>query len=83
MFRGQGYTERADIIGNKKFLEFVDNVEKREDLRLDTFEIGKDKLKILLVMPMPEKAAYDRALPGLTPSLPVRRRSPKKSKRWM
>jgi type III restriction enzyme len=69
MFRGQGYIERVDIIGNKKFLEFVDDLEKLEDLQLDTFEIGKDKLKILSIMPVPEKVAYDLALPRLTPIL--------------
>ncbi len=69
MFRGQGYTERVDIIGNKKFLEFVDDLEKLEDLQLDTFEIGKDKLKILSIKPVPEKVAYDLALPRLTPIL--------------
>ena len=71
MFRDlpSAYTERVDIIGNKKFLEFVDDLEKLEDLQLDTFEIGKDKLKILSIMPMPEKAAYNLALPRLTPIL--------------
>ena len=33
MFRGQGYTEHVDIIGNKKFLEFVDDLEKLEELQ--------------------------------------------------
>ena len=47
MFRGDApsYTERVDIIGNGAFLEFVDDLERLEDLKLDTFEIGKDKLK--------------------------------------
>ncbi|HEX6478366.1 MAG TPA: DEAD/DEAH box helicase family protein [Ktedonobacteraceae bacterium] len=70
MFRGQAYAERVDIIGNKKFLEFVDDLEKLEDMQLDTFEIGKDKLKIISIMPqMPEKAAYDLSLPRLSPML--------------
>src|SRR5260221_7078813 len=70
MFRGQTYAERVDIIGNKKFLEFVDDLEKLEDMQLDTFEIGKDKLKIISIMPqMPEKAAYDLSLPRLSPML--------------
>ena len=39
------FTERVDIIGNQKFLDFVDDLEKLEDLKLDTFEVGKDKLR--------------------------------------
>src|SRR5579863_6459373 len=69
MFRGQNYSEHVDIIGNKKFLEFVDDLERLEELQLETFEIGKDKLKIMAITPMPEKAAYDLALPRLTPIL--------------
>src|SRR5713226_3700197 len=70
MFRGQSYTERVDIIGNKKLLEFVDDLEKLEELQLETFEIGKDKLKIISILPqMPEKAAYDLSLPRLSPML--------------
>ncbi len=48
----------------------MDDLEKLEDIKLDTFEIGKDKLKILAIAPqMPEKAAYDLALPRLSPML--------------
>ena len=68
MFRGGAYSEHVDIIGNKAFLSFVDDLEKLEDVKLDTFEVGKDKLKILAIEPqMPEKAAYDLALPRLSP----------------
>src|SRR2546422_9925485 len=74
MFRGQTYAERVDIIGNKAFLSFVDELEKLEDIKLDTFEVGKDKLKIITIAPqMPEKAAYDLSLPRLSPIL-VRKR---------
>ena len=53
MFRDltSDYTERVDIIGNQKFLDFVDDLEKLEELQFDTFEIGKDKLRILTIMP--------------------------------
>ena len=52
MFRDIGcdFTERVDIIGNQKFLDFVDDLEKLEELQLDTFEIGKDKLKIVTII---------------------------------
>src|SRR2546422_71952 len=33
------YRERVDIIGNKAFLDFVEDLEKLEDVRLDTFEV--------------------------------------------
>lgn len=54
MFRDNpsGYTERVDIIGNKKFLDFVDDLEKLEELKLDTFELGKDKLRIITILPL-------------------------------
>ncbi len=70
MFRGKSYAERVDIIGNKAFLSFVDDLEKLEDVKLDSFEVGKDKLKIIAIEPqLPEKAAYDLALPRLSPTL--------------
>lgn len=76
MFRGanSGYDERVDIIGNKAFLEFVDDLEKLEDLTFDTFEIGKEKPRILSIMPVEEKKEFDIAIPQLTPSL-VRKKS--------
>ncbi len=70
MFRGQTYAERVDIIGNQAFLSFVDELEKLEDIKLDTFQVGKDKLRIITIAPqMPEKAAYDLSLPRLSPIL--------------
>ena len=69
MFRGQNVHERVDIIGNPAFLAFVDDLEKLEDLKLETFEVGKDRLKILTIQPDPAKAAYDLGLPRLSPML--------------
>ena len=68
------YTERVDIIGNQKFLDFVDDLEKLEELQFDTFEVGKDKLRILTIMPMEERKQFDIGLPLLTPTL-VRKKS--------
>ena len=68
------YTERVDIIGNNAFLEFVDDLEKLEELTLDTFELGKDKLRIVTIMPLEERKEFDIGLPVLTPSL-VRKKS--------
>jgi len=72
MFRGSsvgGYRERVDIIGNQAFLKFVEDLEKLEGLKLDTFQLGKDKLKIYTVMPVAEKQAVDIAIPELSPTL--------------
>jgi type III restriction enzyme len=71
MFRDMqaDFTERVDIIGNHKFLDFVDDLEKLEDLKLDTFEVGKDKLKILTILPLENREEYDIGLPVLSPML--------------
>lgn len=63
------YTERVDIIGNKAFLKFVEELEKTENLSLDTFQIGKDKLKIIIITPMREKIKSDISIPEMTPLL--------------
>jgi type III restriction enzyme len=76
MFRGEGngYQERVDIIGNKKFIEYVDRLEQLEDLQLETADV-KDKLRIDTIQPViPVKIAYDLALPKLSPIL-VRKKS--------
>ena len=76
MFRdiGTDYTERVDIIGNKKFLDFVDDLEKLEELHLETFEVGKDKLKIVTIIPTDDRKKYDVGLPLLSPTL-IRKKS--------
>ena len=63
------YTERVDIIGNKAFLKFVEELEKIEDLSLDTFQIGKDKLKIIVIAPVQKKIKADISIPEMTPLL--------------
>jgi type III restriction enzyme len=64
-----GFTERVDIIGNQKFLDFVDDLEKLEDLKLDTFELGKDKLRIATILPIDSRKEFDIGLPVLSPTL--------------
>ena len=36
-----GFTERVDIIGYQKFLDFVDDLKKLENLKPETFELGR------------------------------------------
>ena len=71
MFRDQGstYVERVDVIGNKKFIEFVEQLEKEEDIELGTFKIGQDKVSIVTIAPDPAKIDKDIALPVLSPVL--------------
>jgi type III restriction enzyme len=71
MFRDQnpGFVERVDVIGNKKFIEFVEQLEKEEDFKLDTFELGKDKLVIHTIEVDAAKLDNDIAIPVLSPIL--------------
>ncbi len=75
MFRdlATDYIERVDVIGNKAFIEFVDQLEKYEDIALDTFQIGKDKLTIVTIAPDPNKLDKDITLPTLSPILSRKR----------
>lgn len=76
MFRGQaeGYAERLDVIGNPKFMEFIEQLERDEDLKLGEFEVGKEKLVLVTVHPDPGKKERDIQVPSLSPIL-VRKRT--------
>jgi type III restriction enzyme len=63
------YVERVDVIGNKAFIEFVEQLEKEEEIAFGTFEVGKDKLVIVTIAPDPDKIDKDIALPTLSPIL--------------
>ncbi|HLF27834.1 MAG TPA: DEAD/DEAH box helicase family protein [Anaerolineae bacterium] len=75
MFRevATDYVERVDVIGNKAFIEFVDQLEKDEDIALETFQVGKDKLTIVTIAPDPAKLDKDITLPSLSPILSRKR----------
>jgi type III restriction enzyme len=69
MFRGAtGYIERVDVIGNKTFIEFVEQLEREEDIQLETFTIG-EKVSIITIAPDPKKRDKDIAIPVLSPIL--------------
>ncbi len=71
MFRdlAPGYVERVDVIGNKAFIDFVEQLEKDEELELETFTVGKDKLVIVTIAPDPAKLDRDITIPVLSPIL--------------
>ena len=63
-----GYIERVDVIGNKTFIEFVEQLEREEDIQLETFKIG-EKVSIITIAPDPNKMDKDIAIPVLSPIL--------------
>ena len=71
MFRNQAgnYNERVDIIGNKAFMAFVEELEKLEDMQLESFRVGEDKLQIIVVQPVEGKKDYDIGIPDISPLL--------------
>lgn len=71
MFRSLNtpYVERVDIIGNRGFINFVEELEKEEGVSFDTWQVGKEKLVITVIEPDPDKTDYDIALPLLSPIL--------------
>lgn len=69
MFRGQDVQETVDIIGSKGFMKIMEDLEKIEDTSFDTFQIGKDHLKILIIQALESKKDYDIAVPDISPLL--------------
>ena len=71
MFRddGTGYTERVDVIGNKSSSSSSNSWNAKRTSKLETFEIGKDKLVIITIAPDPSKMDKDIAIPVLSPIL--------------
>jgi len=71
MFRelSSDYVERVDVIGNKAFIEFVEDLEREEEIAFGTFEVGKDKLVINTILPDPDKLDKDILIPTLSPLL--------------
>jgi type III restriction enzyme len=78
MFRDSGnpgeFVERVDVIGNRAFIEFVDDLDREEGLALETFRVGIDKLEVVTILPDLEKLQYDIEIPILSPAL-IRKRS--------
>ncbi len=77
MFRGQPgdptFQERVDVIGNQAFIAFVEQLERDEDIEFETVNLDTDRVIIETIFPVPEKSAYDIALPLLSPILTRKR----------
>ncbi|HUK85275.1 MAG TPA: DEAD/DEAH box helicase family protein, partial [Candidatus Acidoferrum sp.] len=76
MFRDMAgaYVERLDVIGNKAFITFVEELESDEGIKFGTFQIGKEKLEIITIIVDPQKMDKDIEIPVLSPIL-VRKKS--------
>ncbi len=66
--RSSSYVERVDVIGNPAFLKFVEQLEKDEDITLDTFDL-KEPLVITTIEPDERKLDHDITVPVLSPIL--------------
>jgi len=73
MFRNlTGFQERVDIIGNQNFMQVVEDLEKEEGIKLDTFEYGKKKTPLIIPTIQVETERIpvrDIAIPVLSPRL--------------
>ncbi len=67
MFPGdKGYEERVDIIGTDKFMEFVADLEKQEDIAVPVENI-RQPIVIVTIYPDLAKADMDIAIPNISP----------------
>jgi type III restriction enzyme len=66
--RSSSYVERVDVIGNPAFLKFVEQLEKDEDITLDTFDL-KEPVVIATIEPDHAKLDRDIRVPVLSPIL--------------
>jgi len=62
------YTERVDVIGNPTFLKFVEQLERDEDIALETFDL-KEPLVITTIEVDQEKLDRDITVPVISPIL--------------
>ncbi len=66
--RSNTYVERVDVIGNPAFLKFVEQLERDEDIALDTFDL-KEPVVITTIEPDESKLDHDITVPVLSPIL--------------
>lgn len=63
------YREQLDVIGNKAFLEFVEQLEKDEDIEFGTVDLDAEPVNIESIFPDPEKISKDISIPAISPIL--------------
>jgi type III restriction enzyme len=63
------FREQLDVIGNKAFLEFVEQLEKDENLEFDTVDLDTQPVTIETIHPDPAKANQDIVIPIISPAL--------------
>ncbi|HFQ94016.1 MAG TPA: hypothetical protein ENK32_08410, partial [Anaerolineae bacterium] len=78
MFRGgfgpnPAFRERVDVIGNKAFIQFVEQLERDEDLELETVDLDKEPVVIETIFPDENKLDKDIVIPVLSPMLTRKR----------
>jgi type III restriction enzyme len=66
--RSSTYVERVDVIGNPAFLKFVEQLEKDEDIALDSFNL-KEPVVITTIEPDEARLDHDITIPVLSPIL--------------
>ena len=63
-----GYRERVDIIGTDRFIEFVRDLEKEEEIAIPVEDLEREPIRIVVVHPDESKADMDIAIPSLSPT---------------
>jgi type III restriction enzyme len=67
MFPGQdGYEERVDIIGNKAFLDFVEELEKSEGVSFGVFDPATERFHAETIAPVSGREIWDIYIPELS-----------------
>ena len=72
MFPGEagaesGYQERVDVIGTSKFMEFVADLEKIEDIAIESEDIEREPIVIVVIYPDADKSDMDVSIPNISP----------------
>jgi type III restriction enzyme len=78
MFRGgfgpnPAFREQVDVIGNKAFIEFVEQLERDENLELQTVDLDSEPVVIETIFPDENKLDKDITIPVLSPMLTRKR----------
>ncbi len=78
MFRGSfgpnpAFREQVDVIGNKAFIQFAEQLERDEDWELQTVDLDAEPVVIETIFPDEDKLDKDITIPVLSPMLTRKR----------